>query len=545
MLTTQTTEYDPTHITTGNQATPAPPGPILLTTLNARYHHAALGLRYLLANLKEWRPHARMVEFVCTDAPEEIAETILNHTPCIVAIGVYIWNVATTTRLVRLLKRIQPEIVVVLGGPEVSFETEKQSIVQEADYTLCGEGERLFYQLCCAILSGNRPDQTIFRQVTPLSLSTVAFPYNEYQPHDIAHRTLYVELSRGCPYHCAFCLSAVDPQVRRFPLEPFLKQMQSLLARGVRHFKFVDRTFNLNSSDCIRVLDFFLQQKRPDLFLHFEMVPDRVSDTLKTWIQRFPAGMLQFEVGIQTFNPEVQARIQRRQNIPRTEANLAWLSRHTTVHLHTDLIVGLPGETLASFASGFDRLAALNPHEIQVGILKRLRGAPILAQTETFGMVYNPDPPYDLICNAALDFMTMRRLKRFARFWDLFGNSGRFPHFRRHLFQQPSPFDAFLTLSDWLYAAIGRTHNIALRKQFEWLYRGLIEGLAWNQQVVWAALEQDFLQSTLREPPDMLRGIGTHTQKSARTHNDRSRPVRQARHHRGEVSLGRCSKSHR
>ncbi|MBF0584643.1 MAG: DUF4080 domain-containing protein [Magnetococcales bacterium] len=501
---------------------------IVLTTLNARYRHTALGLRYLLANLAELRTQAELVEFECHDMPEEMAETLLNHAPRIVAIGVYVWNVEGATRLVRLLKTIRPELIVVLGGPEVSFETDQQVIVHAADYVICGEGEALFYSLCRSLLAGQRPAEKI-QQAPPRDLSTLVLPYEAYSPQDLAHRLVYVERSRGCPYRCAFCLSALDAKVRLFPLEPFLQAMQRLLDRGVRHFKFVDRTFNLHVADGVRILEFFLRHRDLGLSLHLEMVPDRLPLALKTVIQQFPPGVLQFEIGIQSCNPEVQARLQRRQHPTRSLDNMRWILQNTGVHIHADLIVGLPGESLASFAAGFDQLAAIHPHEIQIGILKRLRGAPIQAHTQAFGMVYNPDPPYDLLCNHLLDFATVRRLKRLARYWDLFGNSGRFNHVRGVLFQQKEPFYQFLALSDWLFAAIGRTHEIALRHQFDWLYRGLTEGLGWSQSDTLGALERDFQGGALREPPDCLRGRLTVDKLPAQREKQRL-PTRQARH---------------
>ena len=501
---------------------------ILLTTLNARYRHTAFALRYLLANLAELRPRTLLLEFECSDVPEEMAEAILNHTPRIVALSVYLWNVEGCTRLVRLLKRICPGLIVVLGGPEVSFETDEQAIVQAADYVICGEGEQLFYSLCRSLLAGQRPVEKI-SQATPLNLSNIALPYNEYLSQDLANRLLYVERSRGCSYRCSFCLSALDNTVRLFPLGPFLQAMQALLARGARQFKFVDRTFNLNITDCIQVLEFFLRHISLGLFLHFEWVPDRLPQPLKEIIRQFPPGTLQFEIGIQSFDPEVQARIHRRQNREKSIENLRWILQHTDIHVHADLIIGLPGESLASFAAGFDQLAALNPHEIQVGVLKRLRGAPIQADSQAFGMVYNPDPPYDLLCNDRLDFATLRRLKRLARYWDLFGNSGRFHQVRGLICGQPEPFYTFLTLSDWLFTHIGRTHSIALRHQFDWLYRGLTEAFGWDRAVVLAALSKDFKGGALREPPDCLRG--EPLDKPPRpAQKKQATPARQTRH---------------
>ncbi len=189
---------------------------------------------------------------------------------------------------------------------------------------------------------------------------------------------IYVEASRGCPFSCEFCLSSLDVPVRNVPLAPFLAEMQRLLDRGVSQFKFVDRTFNLNLNVSRSILQFFLERYRPGLFLHFEMIPDRLPEPLRELIRQFPPGALQFEVGIQTFDEQVAQRISRRQDNQKLAENLRFLREETGVHVHADLIVGLPGETLESFAAGFDRLVALGPQEIQVGLLKRLRGTPIV-----------------------------------------------------------------------------------------------------------------------------------------------------------------------
>ncbi|MFM8931484.1 MAG: B12-binding domain-containing radical SAM protein, partial [Gemmataceae bacterium] len=219
-------------------------------------------------------------------------------------------------------------------------------------------------------------------------------PYALYDSEDIAHRVIYVEASRGCPFTCEFCLSSLEIPVRAAPLEQFLAEMDQLLKRGTRQFKFVDRTFNLNTRVGITILHFFLDRMQPDLFLHFEMIPDRLPEELKSLIRRFPAGSLQFEVGIQSFNPEVQALISRRQDHAKTVDNLRWLRENTTVHIHADLIAGLPGETMESFGKGFDTLRGLGPQEIQVGILKRLRGTPIIRHDAEWEMVYSPQAPY-------------------------------------------------------------------------------------------------------------------------------------------------------
>ncbi len=269
----------------------------------------------------------------------------------------------------------------------------------------------------------------------------------------------------------------------------------------------VDRTFNLNIASAAAILRFFLDNWRQGLFLHFEMIPDRLPDPLRELIARFPPGALQLEVGIQTFNPQVAARISRRQDNARAEENLRFLRQHTGAHIHADLIAGLPGEDLQSFAAGFDRLVALDVQEIQLGILKRLRGAPIARHDQPWGMVYNPHPPYEILQTAAIDFATMQRLRRFARYWDLIVNSGNFPATSALLKTAPSPFFAFLDLADWLYARTGQAHGIARSRLGELLATYLASAAGRDPQQVAAAVRHD-LQ---RRPP-----TAAHAKRQAR-----------------------------
>ncbi len=498
---------------------------MLLTTLNARYFHSSLGLRYLYANLGTLQSETALREFIITQRPLDIAEALLAEQPRLIGFGVYVWNVAEITQVVALLKRVRPELIIVLGGPEVSHEWAEQPVAQLADYIIAGPGDLAFPELCRRLLTGDLPAEKII-VADPPPLDQVALPYRFYTDEDLAHRLIYVEASRGCPFRCEFCLSALDKTAWPFLLEPFLAEMDQLYQRGVRHFKFVDRTFNLNARIGARILDFFLERLDERLFLHFELIPDHLPEALKSRIVQFPPGALQFEIGVQTFNPEVQARISRQQDNARTVENLRWLRQHTPAHLHADLIVGLPGETLASFAAGFNRLVALNPQEIQIGILKRLRGAPIDRHTVEFDCRYNPQPPYNLLCSALLDFATMRRLERLARYWDLIGNSGRF-RLSLPLLLGDEPFERFLTVSDWLFATVGQTHQIALERLFDLLYRGLVEALGSAEPGARQALSEDFRSSGVKGCPAFLRSeqISSTSGKKPGT-----APVRQARH---------------
>jgi len=481
---------------------------ILLTTLNARYIHAAFGLRYLRANMGELRDQCEILEFDIKQRPLEIVERLLARKPGMIGIGVYIWNVSESLEVVSLLKRIAPEVCVVLGGPEVSHETEGQPIVELADYTITGEADLAFAGLCRQWLAGTPPANKVIRATLP-PLEEIILPYDEYTADDIAHRVLYVEASRGCPFTCEFCLSSLDTPVRQFELDPFLHSLGELLKRGVRQFKFVDRTFNLNLRTSASILQFFLDRYEPGLFVHFEMVPDRLPDALRELIVRFPPGALQFEVGIQTFNPDVAALISRRQNYTRLADNLTFLRQQTGVHVHADLIFGLPGETLESFGTGFDRLVRIGPQEIQVGILKRLRGTPIVRHDTEWEMVYSDHPPYEVLRTRLIDFGTMQRIRRFARFWDLLGNSGNFPRTLASLWgNDGSPFQEFLAFSDWIHDALGRTHAIPLHTLAEVLHRYLSEVRGLSIGCIDGLLREDFTATGRNDLPQWLRRDG-------------------------------------
>jgi len=478
---------------------------IVLSTLNAKYIHASFGLRYLMANLGTLRSRARLLEFDINQRPLDIAEKLLAENPRIIGLGVYIWNTAATTEVVAAIKRIRPEVVVILGGPEVSYETEQQEIVRLADHVITGEAELKFAEVCRQFLEAERAPlpKTI---AAPLpDFSQITLPYDFYDERDIAHRIIYVEASRGCPFTCEFCLSSLDVPVRAVNLDAFLGEMQKLLDRGVKQFKFVDRTFNLSVPTSRAILEFFFERHQPGNFYHFEMIPDRLPEALREVIARFPPGTLQFEVGIQTFNEQVSGLISRRQNYERLADNFQFLRGQTGVHIHADLIVGLPGESAESFGAGFDRLIALRPQEIQVGILKRLRGTPIVRHDAAWQMTYNPHPPYEILQTKLIDFLTMQRLRRFARYWDLVGNSGNFVEITPLIWSNhASPFESFLRWSDWLYARTGRTDAIALSRLMQLLFEFLTGEVKLSHKIVAEALWRDYQRGGRNDKPAFL-----------------------------------------
>ena len=502
-----------------------------MTTLNARYAHAAFGLRYLLANLGALRERACILEFDIGQRPLDVLEVVLAQEPRVVGLGVYIWNAEQALRLVADLKRVRPDVLVVLGGPEVSHEVEQQEICRLADFVITGEADLAFAELCQKLLGGVRPLNKVIAAELP-QMDQLVLPYELYDAQDVAHRVIYVEASRGCPFSCEFCLSSLDVPVRNVALGPFLGEMQKLLDRGVSQFKFVDRTFNLNLNVSRSILEFFLKSYRPGLFLHFEMIPDRLPEALRELIRKFPPGALQFEVGIQTFDEQVATRISRRQDNQKLADNLRFLREQTGVHVHADLIVGLPGEDVETFATGFDRLVALGPQEIQVGILKRLRGTPIVRHDREWGMVYSPQAPYEVLQTSTMDFATIQKLRRFSRFWDLIANSGNFLQTTPLIWRdEPSAFRAFLTLAERLFARVGRQHGIALNRLAEMVFEYLTSGRGLGQSLVAQTLSSDYLRAGRFDVPEFLRPYLPDDQPRRRdAQTSRSLPRRQARH---------------
>ncbi|MBK7857619.1 MAG: DUF4080 domain-containing protein [Archangiaceae bacterium] len=469
---------------------------VVLCTLNAKYLHASLGLRWLYANMGALKAQTKLLELDINMAPHAMLEALVREKPRIVGFGVYIWNVELTLQLARMLKALDPGVVVVVGGPEVSHELEGQPLVELADHVICGEADVAFGELCAARLRGETPPR-VLKPALP-DLEALTLPWGEYSDEDLRHRLLYVEASRGCPYRCEFCLSSLDEKVRPLPEAPFLAALERLLERGARHFKFVDRTFNLDVKASRRILEFFLERYVPGLFLHFELVPDRLPEALREVIARFPPGALQFEIGIQTLNPEVEKLISRRQDHARMEDNLRWLVGQTNAHVHADLIVGLPGEDAASFARGFEKLLSLQPQEIQVGILKRLKGTPI----GRHAAVYSPVPPYEVLQTPKLSFDEVSALRRFAKAWDLFANSGDFKLTLQQVLAV-SPFERVMKLSERLGNA---TQGIALTRRFRIMFELLVE-LGWAREAAAELLLADYRRVGKSDRPTWLTSL--------------------------------------
>lgn len=509
------------------------PTDILLCTLNSTYQHSSFGLRYLYANLgPELQPRCQIIESTIKENPRNLIEKILACSPRIVGFSVYIWNTLETLESIMLLKKISPETIIVLGGPEISYETESQEHLNWADHVIKGEADFSFREFCLDVLvRNNRPTTQILSAELP-DISKIVLPYSLYSDADIKNRVIYVEASRGCPYKCEYCLSSLDKSVRNFEIELFLAEMKVLLERGVRCFKFVDRTFNLSPTTSTRILSFFLEHIELGLFLHFELVPDRLPTEIRELIKLFPAGSLQFEVGIQTLNPVVAKNISRNNNLGKVAENFSFIRGQTQVHTHADLIVGLPGETLESFAAGFNQLALYGPDEIQVGILKRLKGTPIARHEAGFKMLYSEAPPFQIISTSTMDYGTLQKMNRFAKFWDLYANSGEFKHFMTWLKvnSKDSYFAGFFEFSEYLSKVFNDTHSLALATLAEKAWSFMLLKEVSNTEAA-EVIEQDYCYGAKRrDVPPFLKSLGVPKIKLEFVPNSNSLNQRQLKH---------------
>ncbi|MCL2068220.1 MAG: DUF4080 domain-containing protein [Treponema sp.] len=454
---------------------------ILLLTINAKWIHPSLALRLLKANLGSLEDRCEIIELALRQSMGEKTAPFIECRARILGISVSIWNHIATIELLEELEKVwaaraesAPDYkkpVVILGGPEVSHLPPESELFKFADYVICGEGEAAFPVLCTRILGEAQPQKTErpqFISAAPVNLSEIKSGYHLYSDEDLAKKLIYVESSRGCPFNCEFCLSSVKSAearaVREFPLEPFLAEMDELAGRGARVFKFLDRTFNFNIDRALRIIEFFLKKitesKTPPIMAHFEMVPSLFPGELLEALTRFPPNTLRLEIGIQTLNRETAALIGRVCNPEEELEVLHFLCEKTNAIVHADLIAGLPGEDLASFGAGFDRLwAALTAFyprvEIQTGILKLLPGVPISRHSEKFGMHFSPAPPYEVVETASLSAGEVKRLKNFARFWELIVNRGM-----AELEAGKPVFSGFMALSDALLSHFGRNWGI-------------------------------------------------------------------------------------
>ncbi|MCZ6512485.1 MAG: radical SAM protein [Nitrospinae bacterium] len=470
-----------------------------IVTLNAKFIHSSLSLRYLRnAARRAGFENVWILEFIINQPVWKITAEILKQAPDVLGLSVYIWNRKQSFELLETLQKQSPDLKIVLGGPEVSFEPELPS-----DYTLiAGEGENKWVEYLNFAAKGESPPRETLEQWNTYGndLPELYPPYIEEDYPTLKNRYAYIEASRGCPYLCSFCLSALDKKVRYFDDANLRQQIKHLIQNGTRKIKFVDRTFNLKPERMRNLMQWLTQFDGTEF--HFEVVGDLLNDEMMRFLETVPQGMFQFEIGVQTTTEEVQSTIHRKQSNIKLFNTIEALIQQDRVHIHCDLIFGLPGETLDELLESFTEVLKLKPHELQLGFLKFLPGAPIRDQIESHEYRYLSFPPYELLSHKNLSAEEVRFLKQFTEVFDLFYNSKRFQFSLDHLFRQHPPVELFKKLM----TALEQENRVLNALSLDHQYRIFAETFTLDADpLAWDLLQLDYLyhQRSYRLPEFM------------------------------------------
>lgn len=385
---------------------------VLLTTLNAKYIHKNLALRWLYVAQKGDHD-VSIREFVIKDSLERIANQIVSQAYDVIGFSTYIWNGAQTLELAKRIKQSLPHCRIVLGGPEVTYQYEHY-LIDSVDAILLSEGEQTFWQYVnqeedILGLVTHHYRNTILPKTDIAYLESLPSPYLlDFDLKEMGSRYLYVETSRGCPYRCKYCLASLDNKIRYFSLPYLFHLFDELEKTNVKQIKFLDRTFNADKQRSMQIAQRLLEFRK-DVSFQFEIMADTLDDALITLIVHNPdKAKFRFEVGIQSFNQKTLKEVNRYQNKEKLEQNLKTLIEHETI-VHADLIAGLPYEDLTSFKQTYQHLFSLKTDEMQVGILKLLHGSALEKQMDQYHIICEKESPYQIICN---DWMTKKDIEQ-------------------------------------------------------------------------------------------------------------------------------------
>jgi hypothetical protein len=411
---------------------------VVLATLNAKYIHSSLALKYLNVACDSVHSEIVMKEYTINNEVLEILSDIYSEQPDIIGLSCYIWNIDMTLKLAGLLKKVLPRVVVILGGPEVSYDPlevmQKNSFI---DYIVQGEGENTFRTLLAALLS-HTPVNTIeglsFRHKGEVvvgkpqivgDVNTISFPYCEKEIEGLKDKIIYYESARGCPFSCQYCLSSATSGVRFFNLERVYRELEFFIKHNVRQVKFVDRTFNARKEHYLPILRFLAKQECRTNF-HFEIAVDLLDEEVLTFLREVPVGRFQFEIGIQSTNQQTLDKISRHNNWPKIVDHVTRIVSYNNIHVHLDLIIGLPYENVTLFGQSFNDVYQLQPHMLQIGFLKMLKGAGLRNIADQCGYVFVDDAPYEVLANEWLTYGEVRKLKILEDVFNQVYNTGRF-----------------------------------------------------------------------------------------------------------------------
>jgi len=442
---------------------------IMLTTLNSKYVHMNLAIRYLYEAAIEFKDQIMIKEFTINNDDDYIFTELVLCEAELICFSCYIWNIERILSLAANLKKAKPELRIVLGGPEVSYDQE--AFLQKHPYidlVIQGEGELAFHQLCNDFLTmGALPKAYLTR---PMEDFEIPFPYGHLTPEK--DKTVYYESSRGCPYRCAYCLSSIQGRIRGLPVDRVKGELLYFLSEKVRQVKFVDRTFNWNDERCCDIIKFLMENDNGVTNFHFEMCGELISDRLIQLLEKARVGQFQLEIGIQSTHAKTLEAVNRTGKIEAIRTNVEKIKRPGNVHIHLDLIVGLPHEGFDTFKTSFNQVYELAPDALQVGFLKMLKGTLMREMGPSHGYLYREKAPYEVVASKYMTGLEMARLKQFEKVVDLYYNKGGFSRSLQVLLAEKEgvPFDFYEALALY-YHQKGHQHKSHKKED---LYRILL-----------------------------------------------------------------------
>lgn len=448
---------------------------IVLTAINAKYIHSNLALRNFIAFTSDCSEHLVLKEYTINHAPDQILQGIYRELPDVLCISCYIWNISYVEALIREFHKLMPDVPIWLGGPEVSFESEV-FLREHPEVTgiMRGEGEDTFAALARYYVYGSPeylediPGLIFFRdgkpfqtgESLPLPLDRIPFCYDNVD--DLAHRIVYYESSRGCPFRCSYCLSSLEKTLRFRSLDLVKKELSFFVEQGIPQVKFVDRTFNCEHAHAMTIWQYIQKIDRGTTNFHFEVSADLFCEEELALLSSFRPGLIQLEIGVQSTNPATISEIHRQMDLPRLKEVVTRIRAWHNIHMHLDLIAGLPFEDYATFTKSFDEVFALAPNQLQLGFLKVLKGSYMYEHATEYGILFHETAPYEVLATKWLSYDDILRIKRVEEMIEVYYNSRQYELSIRLLTcMYTSAFELFQRLGDYYdsHGLFGCSHS--------------------------------------------------------------------------------------
>ncbi|MDX8365771.1 B12-binding domain-containing radical SAM protein [Cytobacillus sp. IB215665] len=489
---------------------------VVLSTLNAKYIHTSLSIRYLKA-YAEPDYDVQLAEYTIKDPAMNIVTDIYRKKPDVVGFSCYIWNIEETIKVIKMLKKINPKLTIVLGGPEVTYDvSEWLDKIPEVDFIVIGEGEETFKQLLDELNLDNNfekidgiayrqeKQKVIKRPQKKLDLKLLPSPFRlEEDRQSLSKRVTYIETSRGCPFSCQFCLSSIEVGVRYFDREKVKDDIRYLMDNGARTIKFVDRTFNISRSYAMEMFRFLIDEHKPGTVFQFEITADIMRPEVIEFLnQEAPPGLFRFEIGVQSTNDVTNELVMRKQNFEKLTRTVTMVKDGGKIDQHLDLIAGLPEENYGSFRKTFNDVFAMRPEELQLGFLKMLRGTGLRLTANDHGYKYMDTSPYEILENDILPFDDIMRIKQVEDVLEKYWNDHRMDQTIEFLVTNsyPTPFDFFQLFGTYWdeqgWIRIGHQ----LEDLFKRLYQFLHETNVKDMDIISGLMKYDYLRKQKHKP---------------------------------------------